>query len=82
MQDVYLARITREKLEYLEGLRDAIFKLIGTEDEEIWADGRVTTSEEMQDVGIVDYTIKFEHEKVGVIRGEVFESGAFTFSEI
>lgn len=82
MQDVYLARTTRETLEYLEAFRDAIFKLIGTEDEEVWGDGQITTSEERESVGVTIYTIKYKGEPVGKIKSEVFETGAFKISEI
>lgn len=82
IQDVYLARTTKEKEEYLIGLKDAIFSLIGTDDEEVWGDGQVTMAEATVITGITNYLIKYRGDEVGSIRGEIFEDGSFKFTEI
>lgn len=81
--DVYEERIIRDSLEYMEEFRDSIFKLIGTDDPEIWSDGQVKYMEEPSDTfGIRNYLIIYKDDEVGMIRSKIFEDGSFTFEEI
>ncbi len=84
MLDVYLVRITRQKLEYDEALLDAILNLLKTDDPEILQDVQFTPDGDIDpaNYGIATYEVKFKGEVVGTVRSQVFEDGSFKFEEV